>query len=62
MPQSKILRSVEQAMERALRPGAFITDQACFSFVRQLDRVAAQLATLLAVIPGQGDKDREGSD
>ena len=47
MPQSKILRSVEQAMERALRPGAFITDQACFSFVRQLDRVAAQLATLL---------------
>ena len=51
MPQRKILGSVAQAMERALRPGAFITDQACVSFVRHLDRIAAQLAALL----GQGE-------
>jgi len=33
MPPRKSLGAVEQAMERALRPGAFIPDQACFAFV-----------------------------
>jgi hypothetical protein len=48
MPQSKTLGSVQRAMERALRPGTFITDQACVSFVQHLDRVATQIEPLLA--------------
>src|SRR5215813_10746344 len=48
MSQSKPLGSVEQAMERALRPGTFIMDQVCGSFVQQLDRVATQIEPLLA--------------
>jgi hypothetical protein len=37
---------MEQAIELALNPGAFIPDRACFSFVSDLDEVAAKIATL----------------
>jgi len=35
-------------MERALRPGTFIPDQACFAFVTQLDKVATRIEALVA--------------
>ncbi len=38
---------IEQQIELALRPGAFIHDRACFSFVGGLEEVAAQIDILL---------------
>ncbi len=35
---------IEQEIERALHPGAFIPDRACFSFVSDLDEIAAKIA------------------
>jgi len=42
---------IEQAIELALNPGSFIPDRACFSFVSDLDQVAAKIATLVASEP-----------
>ncbi|MCX6628681.1 MAG: hypothetical protein NTW28_13755 [Candidatus Solibacter sp.] len=36
----------ERQMELALNPGVFIPDRACFSFVSELEEVAAMLAKL----------------
>ncbi len=44
---------MEQAIELALNPGAFIPDRACFSFVSDLDEVAAKIATLIASDPSR---------
>jgi len=44
---------VEQAIELALNPGSFILDRACFSFVSDLDEVAAKIATLVASDPSR---------
>jgi len=38
---------IEYEIERALRPGAFIGDHVCFSFVRHLDEVAPGSTRLL---------------
>jgi len=37
---------IEHQIELALNPGAFIPDGACFSFVGELDEVAARIAKL----------------
>lgn len=42
---------IEQLIEAALNPGAFIPDRACFSFVSDLDEVAAKVAELIAGDP-----------
>jgi len=39
--------SIEREIELALNPGAFIPDGACFSFVSDLDDVAAKIAKLI---------------
>ena len=36
-----------------LNPGAFITDRACFSFVSELDEVAAKIARLVSSDPAR---------
>lgn len=35
---------LEQVIDLALNPGAFVPDRACFSFVSDLDGVAAKIA------------------
>lgn len=40
-----------QEIEAALNPDAFISDRACFSFVSDLDEVAAKVAELIADDP-----------
>jgi hypothetical protein len=44
---------IEQEIELALNPGAFIPDRACFSFVSNLDEVAAKIAKLIASEPAR---------
>ncbi|MBI4658500.1 MAG: hypothetical protein HY735_06575 [Verrucomicrobia bacterium] len=44
---------IEQAIELALKPGAFIPDRACFSFVSALGEVAAQIANLAVSDPSR---------
>ncbi len=44
---------IEQEIELALNPGAFIPDRACFSFVSDLDEVAAKIAKLVASGPAR---------
>jgi len=44
---------IEQEIELALNPGAFIPDRACFSFVSDLDEVAAKIAKLIARDPAR---------
>ncbi len=44
---------IEQEIELALNPGAFIPDRACFSFVSDLDEVAAKIAKLIASDPAR---------
>jgi hypothetical protein len=44
---------IEQEIERALNPGAFIRDHACFSFVSDLDAVAAMIARLVSSDPAR---------
>lgn len=44
---------IEQAIELVLNPGAFISDRACFSFVGDLDEVAAKIATLVTSEPSR---------
>jgi hypothetical protein len=44
---------LEVEIELALHPGAFIPDRACFSFVSDLDGVAAKIATLIRTDPAQ---------
>lgn len=38
---------IEHEIEVALNPGSFISDRACFSFVGDLDELAARIATLV---------------
>ena len=40
---------IEQEIELVLNPNTFITDHACFSFVNDLDEVAAKMAKLQGV-------------
>ncbi len=42
---------LEHEIERALNPGAFIPDRACFSFVSDLDRIAAKIGNLTKTDP-----------
>ncbi|MDO8540701.1 MAG: hypothetical protein Q7S40_09725 [Opitutaceae bacterium] len=44
---------IEREIELALNPRAFIPDRACFSFVSDLDEVAARIATLAASDPAR---------
>jgi len=44
---------IEQAIELALNPGAFISDRACFPFVGDLDEVEAKIATLVTSEPSR---------
>ena len=44
---------IEQEIELALNPGAFISDGACFSFVSDLDEVAAKMAKLTTTDPSR---------
>jgi len=44
---------IEQDIELVLNPGAFIPDRACFSFVSDLDEVAAKIAKLIAGDPAR---------
>jgi len=44
---------IEREIELALNPGAFIPDRACFSFVSDLDEVAAKIAKLTASDPSR---------
>lgn len=44
---------IEQEIEVALNPGAFIPDRACFPFVSDLDEVAAKIAKLIASDPSR---------
>lgn len=44
---------IEQEIELALNPGAFIPDRASFSFVSDLDEVAAKIAKLIAGDPAR---------
>jgi hypothetical protein len=44
---------IEQAIELALNPGVVIPDRACFSFVSDLDGVAAKIATLVVSEPSR---------
>ena len=44
---------MEREIELALNPGAFIPDRACFSFVSDLDEVAARIAKLIASDPSR---------
>jgi hypothetical protein len=44
---------IEQEIEVALNPGAFIPDRACFPFVSDLDEVAAKIAKLIASDPAR---------
>jgi hypothetical protein len=44
---------LEREMERALRPGAFIRDGECFSFVSGLEKVAATIAALIETEPAR---------
>ncbi|MEA3411963.1 MAG: hypothetical protein U9R74_10540 [Pseudomonadota bacterium] len=44
---------IEQELALALNPGAFIPDRACFSFVIDLDEVAAKIAMLTANDPSR---------
>ena len=47
----RIADPLEREIEAAFRPGEFITDRACTSFVRQLDAVAATLAQRIETEP-----------
>ncbi len=47
---------IEHEIELALKPGAFIPDSACFSFVGDLDEVAAKIAKLRDTDPGRSVK------
>lgn len=42
---------IEHEIELALNPGAFIPDRTCFSFVSDLDEVAAKIAKLVGSDP-----------
>src|ERR1035437_9090142 len=42
---------MERQMELALDPGGFISDRACYSFVRELEEVAAGIAKLTGADP-----------
>ena len=44
---------IEQEIELTLNPGAFIPDRACYSFVSDLDEVAAKIAKLTASAPSR---------
>jgi len=44
---------IEQEIELALNPGAFVPDRACFSFVSDLDEVAEKIAKLIASDPSR---------
>ena len=44
---------IEHEIERMLNPGAFISDRACFSFVSDLDEVAAKIANLTGSDPAR---------
>jgi hypothetical protein len=44
---------IEREIELALNPGAFIPDRAAFSFVSDLDEVAAKIAKLIASDPAR---------
>lgn len=44
---------IEHEIELALNPGAFIPDRACFSFVGELDEVAARIAKLKDTDPAR---------
>lgn len=39
---------MERQIERALRPGEFIHDRACFSFVSGLDQIANDIEKIIA--------------
>lgn len=44
---------MERQIERALRPGEFIYDRACFSFVSDLEQVANGIKELIAIEPAR---------
>jgi len=44
---------IEQEIEQAFNPGAFIPDRECFSFVRNLDDVAAKIAKVTSSDPAR---------
>ena len=44
---------IEYEIARALNPGAFISYDACFSFVSVLDEVAAKIAELVSSDPAR---------
>jgi hypothetical protein len=46
---------VARAIENALAPGRFIEDRACFSFVGDLERVAASVAKIVRTEPGRAE-------
>ncbi len=50
LPQGNL---IEQEIELALNPGAFVPYDACFSFVSDLDKVAANIAKLVSSDPAR---------
>src|ERR1700730_5327501 len=51
-PRSKA-DPIERRIESAFRPGTFIRDGECFSFVSRLEEVAATIDTLVAAEPAR---------
>ena len=45
---------IERQIELALRPGGFISDRACFSFVGGLDEVVASIRNVIKTEPARG--------
>jgi len=44
---------MERQIELALRPGEFIHDRACFSFVSGLEQIANEIKKLMAAEPAR---------
>lgn len=53
--QRKKRDPIEQQIELALSPGAFIRDRACFSFVSSLEEVVARIDILLKTNPARAE-------
>lgn len=49
----RVVGRPEREIEAVLDPGRFASDQAYFSFVGDLEDVAAEVATLLETMPAQ---------
>ena len=58
-PRSKA-HPIEREIERALHPGAFIRDGECFSFVSELEKVAATVDQMITTDPARAIRDIPG--